>query len=212
MTMDATEVQGTDAPTTKREREAAEANAKESAEAQALAILMRVKNGTFTERQAKERKEQFLALMADVDDETFRLMLADDEVQAAVQKMGMASGGKPGDPIYDDKGRQVDFVPWTADAQREHYPTVEWTPRRTEVFDFNGVPWQVYADRVNKTPSCIRDIALETYARRSYAENQVASLVADTPLAAAMEGTTFDVGWYKMSPAEIEKSPGWGDV
>lgn len=182
-----------------------EADAKEKAAEEALAILARVKQGTFTKRQAKERAQQFVNLLSEVDDETFKLILADDEVQSLTQKMQLMSGDKPGDPIFDDKGREISRVPWSAEYMQEIYPMVEWTPMRTENISVNGVTWRVWEGIPCKTPNIIRDVAQESYRMTRAANDMQMSILQET---APVDGVTLHAGWRKLTNEELEAQPG----
>lgn len=199
---------GTDRRGRPTQKESEEQKARAAAAEKALTTLFRIKEPGMTRRRVAEWKEKFLTELGDVEDEDFRHIMADPEVSHIISELFHAADGKkPGDAIYDDRGREIERVPYDANWMMENYAMVEWTPMKTEVIEVNGVPWRVYEGLPCKTPNIIRDVAQESY-RAVRAAHQLQSEVLASSQYFFADGVTVDAGWHKMSKDELEKQPG----
>lgn len=184
---------------------AAELADKEEGLTTALAMLARAKKGNVSKRRAEEAKRALIDALNDVDDETASRLFADDEFQDIISSVYRKSGGNPGDPLYDEKGREIGRVPLTPEYQMEIYDMVEWTPMKTQVISVNGVDWKVFAGLVNKTPNIVRDVAMEAWRQTNEAMASQRQVLQEN---GAADGITFEVGW--AGKAEITgNTPGW---
>lgn len=185
----------------------------EAAATELVGKMFAARRQTLDAERASELIAEAQSLLGRVDDATFRQMTGNEEFQDLFLRASTQSGKNPGDPIYDDKGRMIDRVPWTAEFVWETYPTVEYIPPETEQVSVNGVSFQVFEGIPNKVPSIIRDIHMESYtARRNAVRGQLAAL--ENSQYRASDGVNLTVGWApKAKTAEdILKQPGWAEV
>lgn len=164
---------------------------------EAMALLFRMNAGNLSKRRAEEYKKSFLTLLADVDDLTLSKILADDQVQEAMSRLHFIGDPKPGQPVLDDKGREISRVPYDSEWMQNNYEMVSWTPMKSDVIEVNGVPWRVWEGVPCQTPNIIRDVAMESYRKTKEAVDLQTSFLSDSPARYA-DGVTHQVGWHKI--------------
>lgn len=91
--------------------------------------------------------------------------LLNDAEQRAKDQM------RPGTAIHDEQGRVIAKVPWTFEAMKEEFGTVDWTPLQSRQICVNGIDLWVEEGRPVRTPPQFRDVAMEAWnAERSQIE------------------------------------------
>lgn len=159
--------------------------------------------------QAQKALKLFQEAVGKLSDEGFRILSANTEFQEMAQKVGQRSGTQPGSPIFDGNGRQIGYQPYSYDDFCRIYPMVTWTPPRDDVIEVNGVSCRVIGHIENTAPSIFRDIQMESWRAELAAmagQNQRRTL--ETSPYAAADGVTLEVGFYKMTDAELLRQPG----
>lgn len=159
-------------------------------------------------KTAEQALETIRSAVASLDDNAFRILNASEEFQELVQKVSVDAGETPGQPIYDANGRQIDYVPFSYQWCEQHFPMVEYTPRRNNnSISWNGVSISFREGERTRVPSCFVDIEEESIARERDASQRQRIFLEHGPRAAA-DGFTHEIGWYKESDEELIKSYG----
>jgi hypothetical protein len=169
---------------------------------------------------AKEALAEFKAAVSGLDGETLRRLLAEDGVQGILETAAAAGGSKPGDPILDDKGRELYRIPYSHEWLVEHMPMVKWIVpqepfgrRIWEHTSWNGVGCQAVL-RVGEeveTPSCFRDIVMESWQQITRTLANQAHVLAGVGSRAA-DGVSLEVGFQKATTQELVASGEWRDT
>lgn len=169
---------------------------------------------------AKKAMGDLTKAVGGLDDASFRELMATDEMQDLMQAATAQRGDlKPGDALYDDKGREIGRVPYSDQWIAEHMPEVEWTVpqhpygrRYWPSVTWNGVscPVPLPVGETVRTASVWRDIVMESYNEtRRTLQNQGgihAALAGGRAEGASVEAGS---GFYKPTVAEMVASGEW---
>lgn len=161
--------------------------------------------------EAQEKLNSALAAIGNLDDKTARHLAASEEFQQAMIKIASAAQAKPGDPILDEKGREIGRVPLSFKDMQEIYPEYSWIPPRHDIIEVNGVSVEVWEGVPAKGPKIFYDIQMEAIAAERRAANAGREILEHSPVAYG-DGFSLEVGWRKMSDEELLAQPGNREV
>jgi hypothetical protein len=164
-----------------------------------------------TAEEAKAKLNEALSAIGNLDDQTARHLAASEEFQQAMLKIAGAAQGKPGDPLLDEKGREIGRIPWTLDYMKEIYPEWSWIPPRTDTLSINGVDVIVYEGVQAKGPKCFFDLQMQSIESERQAARAGVAILSGSPVAYG-DGFSMDVGWHKMTEEELLNQPGNREV
>jgi hypothetical protein len=170
--------------------------------------ILASKRAAATEEEAKGAMDNLRTAMGKLTPETARHLAASEEFQEAMLRIASAAKARPGDPIYDDKGREISRVPMTFQDMCEIYPMYEWVPRRNDIIEVNGVSVQVWEGVRAKGPKIFYDVQEESINKEREADRSHLAVLTGS-IAAYGDGFTADaIGWHKMTDDELLAQPG----
>lgn len=143
-----------------------------------MAGLLTVLQQAQQAQDADSALNQIKDALGKLDEKTLRQIVATPLVEELVGKLAAASDNplRPGEYLYDNEGRVIKKIPWSAQDVKDNYPMVKWTPLETMVITFNGHSIQVYAMQEIETP-CIFETIYKQHleaTQRIGAENEAA--------------------------------------
>lgn len=166
--------------------------------------MIAAKRGALSKQKAEQALANLKDALAGLDNDAFRQVMANSELQDVLLNVSQTSGTEPGQPIYDAKGREIGSVPFTyADFERI-YPMFEWTPPRDDMISINGVTLRVFEGRPHRAPKIFYDRQMEAIRRERYARSRQSQVLQEV---GAADGTSLEVGWWKQEITE--NTPGW---
>lgn len=161
------------------------------------------------EKRARDKDSAEAALgdiksaVGSLSPEAFRILTESEQFQQLADKVSRQSGTKPGDPIYDEKGREIGRVPLSYEDMCEMYEMVDWTPMETTVLSVNGVDLKIFEGMVHRTPNIFRDVAMESWNARRRIDSQRLQAIDGSSYRYA-DGTSVEVaGYRKETPEEL---------
>lgn len=184
-----------------------EASEEEAKLQSAMNQILRASRDSKNVNKAQAALDTFRDAVSGLSDEAFRLIMGNSEVEEIFTRAAQTSGVKPGDPVYDQNGRQMGTVPYSYEDFCEIYPMHTWIPQRTDRIEVNGVALQVYEGLETRAPKIFYDVQREAImAEREAVTGQRATL--ENSPARYADGITHEVGWYKESPEELVRKYG----
>jgi hypothetical protein len=180
--------------------------------------VMAAKKAASNQKTAKNAAKMLQEALGGLTDEDFRQIIASDEMQELLgTATAAASGTKPGDAVYDDRGREVFRVPYSYSWVEENMPAVTWMvpqhPFGRRVWEppsWNGISCPV-ALRVNTevtTPVCFRDIVMDSFRQTTGAIENQQHVLAGVGARAA-DGVSLEAGWKKDTEEDLLASGQW---
>jgi hypothetical protein len=170
--------------------------------------ILASKRAAATEAEAKGALDNMRAAMGKLTPETARHLAASEEFQQAMVRIAGAAKARPGDPIYDDKGREISRVPLTFQDMQEIYPEFSWVPPRNDIIEVNGVSVQVWEGVPARGPKIFYDIQMESIAKEREINRSHLPILAGSPVAYGDGFTAEPMGWHKMTDDELLAQPG----
>jgi len=193
-----------------------ETGATDSLEA-AFAKIIEAKKAAGSKKRAGEAVKLLSEALGSLDDGDFRQIVASEEIQELLHRTTANTASKPGDPVLDDRGREIYRVAYSYDWVVTHMPMVRWTvppnPFGRRVWEppsWNGVSCPVVLRNATEveTPSCFRDIVMEAYQQVTRALEGQVNVIAGVGARAA-DGVGVESGFMKQTEEEMIASGQW---
>lgn len=154
---------------------------------------------------------ELAAATTGLSDEALRHLANTEEFHAAFERLGKTAGRSPGDPVFDEKGRELYREPWTYEAMCKTYEMFRWMPPRDDIIEVNGVAVQVWEGREAVGPKIFYDIQMQSIEAERQAGRSHHEILANGPLRYA-DDVSVGVGWHKMTTEELLAQPGNREV
>lgn len=188
----------------------------------ALSRLQTARKKGESSAAAKKAMGELTKAVGGLDDETFRELMATDEM-ADLMQVATAQRGEilPGGALYDDKGREIGRQPYShADAERI-FGVVTWTvpqhPYGRRIWPsvtWNGVdcPVPLRVGEEVTTAACFKGIVEESY-RETTRTLQNQSNIHAALSGGRAEGSSVEAGtgFHKQTASELVASGEWVD-
>jgi hypothetical protein len=184
---------------------------------EAFRKVMKAQRLARTRRGVREAAQVLNEALSGLNDEDFRQVMASDELQELAGRAAAASGGNPGDPVRDDRGREIYRVPYSYDWITSNMPMVTWTVpqepfgrRIWEAPSWNGVicPVPLRNNEEVTTPICFRDIVMEAHRQIVRALSSQEQVLAGVRPRAA-DVVSVGAGFVKPTEEELLASGEW---
>lgn len=175
--------------------------------AQAFRQIIAARNSAADVKSAKRSVEDMVEVMGRLSDEEFRILAGNSELQEIVNRVARTADLAPGSKIFDERGREMGYVPFSLEDFKKIYPMQTWVPSRSNMcISVNGVSIAVWEGVEVTTPKCFYDVEMEALAMQRRFNP---SAVAPASQAAYADGySEIAPGWRKRSDEELIRTEG----
>ena len=172
-----------------------------------MTALTRASGEKRSAERARMAMMQLMNALGDLSDDTFKTVVANDDFQTILGRVQKVSGDKPGEMQYDEKGREIGYVPWSYDYMCELYEMVSWSPVKSMPIGVNGVNIYVQEGIIYSTPKVFKDIHDDHITSERNIGRVQREALANSPFYSA-DGHSIETGWRKVTNEELLAAPG----